>query len=90
MRNADHIAVMKAGQIAEEGSHAQLMKRRGIYYSLVRRQTGDGTLGTTEGDPQKVGNHAADHCLWMALWLLLSCFCASLKCLPATLVGDAG
>ena len=39
---------MKAGRISEQGTHAQLMMQRGIYYSLVKRQAGDGTLGTRE------------------------------------------
>lgn len=45
---------MKAGRISEQGTHAQLMRQKGIYYSLVRRQAGDGTLGTAEGEPTKV------------------------------------
>ncbi len=52
MRNANNIVVMKAGQISEQGTHAQLMSKRGIYYSLVKRQAGDGTLGTGD-DPDK-------------------------------------
>ena len=55
VRNANNIVVMKAGQIAEQGTHAQLMRTRGIYHSLVKRQAGDGTLGTEEAPDKKVG-----------------------------------
>ena len=36
--NADKIAVVKDGAIAEEGSHEALCEAAGIYASLVRRQ----------------------------------------------------
>lgn len=35
----DRIVVMHAGKIVEEGSHAQLLKLEGRYYSLWQRQT---------------------------------------------------
>ena len=54
VRNATNIVVMKAGRITEQGTHAQLMMQRGIYYSLVKRQAGDGTLGTKEEEQKKV------------------------------------
>jgi ATP-binding cassette subfamily B protein len=31
--------VLKDGRIVEEGTHAQLIQRRGYYWSLVQRQT---------------------------------------------------
>jgi ATP-binding cassette subfamily B protein len=36
---ADRIVVLKDGRIIEEGTHAQLVQRRGYYWSLVQRQT---------------------------------------------------
>jgi ATP-binding cassette subfamily B protein len=36
---ADRIVVLKDGRIVEEGTHAQLIQRRGYYWSLVQRQT---------------------------------------------------
>ena len=39
IRQADVIAVVKDGQIAERGSHEDLMRMRGVYYGLVRAQT---------------------------------------------------
>ena len=38
VRNADMIVAMDAGVVRETGSHAELMERRGLYYSLVNRQ----------------------------------------------------
>ena len=38
VREADNIAVLKEGQIAEVGTHAQLLSLRGLYYHLVRAQ----------------------------------------------------
>jgi ATP-binding cassette subfamily B protein len=38
IRNADTIVVMNAGQIVEQGSHAELLARRGFYYDLYASQ----------------------------------------------------
>lgn len=35
--DADHIYVLKDGRLVEEGTHEQLMERRGEYYSLYQR-----------------------------------------------------
>ena len=40
LKNADRILVMKAEQIVEEGPHAQLLLRNGLYAELYRQQTG--------------------------------------------------
>ena len=34
IRNSDVILVMQDGQIAEQGTHSQLMDNRGFYYQL--------------------------------------------------------
>ncbi|KAK2711430.1 mitochondrial potassium channel ATP-binding subunit-like [Artemia franciscana] len=39
IRNADLIAVLNQGTITEVGSHAQLMKKKGMYYRLVTEQS---------------------------------------------------
>ncbi|WP_375483293.1 ABC transporter ATP-binding protein [uncultured Mycobacterium sp.] len=36
IRDADVILVMQAGRIVEQGSHAELMARRGAYYAMTR------------------------------------------------------
>jgi ATP-binding cassette, subfamily B, bacterial len=36
---ADRIVVLKEGRIIEEGTHAELVRRHGYYWSLVQRQT---------------------------------------------------
>ena len=38
LRNATKLIVVDKGTVAEEGSHEELMKKRGIYYSLVMAQ----------------------------------------------------
>ncbi|ORW91997.1 ABC transporter ATP-binding protein [Mycobacterium sp. IEC1808] len=36
IRDADRIVVVEAGRIVEQGSHAQLLARRGAYYAMTR------------------------------------------------------
>ncbi|MGH7545548.1 MAG: ABC transporter ATP-binding protein [Gemmatimonadota bacterium] len=36
--NADHIVVLEEGRVAEEGRHAELLRRGGVYATLLRRQ----------------------------------------------------
>jgi ABC-type multidrug transport system fused ATPase/permease subunit len=38
IRSADTIVVMDAGHIVEQGSHAELLSRRGFYYELYNSQ----------------------------------------------------
>ncbi|XP_059571274.1 antigen peptide transporter 2 [Alligator mississippiensis] len=38
VEGADHIVVLEGGAVAEQGTHTELMARRGPYYSLVQRQ----------------------------------------------------
>lgn len=38
IRNADKILVLERGEIIEQGSHEELLERRGKYYSLYREQ----------------------------------------------------
>ena len=38
VKTADSVAVISEGQIAESGSHDELLSRDGIYTALVRRQ----------------------------------------------------
>ncbi|HPP18613.1 MAG TPA: hypothetical protein PLT51_01370 [Candidatus Dojkabacteria bacterium] len=38
VRNADRIIVIKDGKILEEGSHAELMKKNGVYANAFKKQ----------------------------------------------------
>ena len=38
VRNADNIVVLQDGHICEQGTHADLINKQGIYYSLVKNQ----------------------------------------------------
>jgi ATP-binding cassette subfamily B protein len=38
VQNADKIVVMDSGKIVEEGTHAELTVKRGMYYTLVKNQ----------------------------------------------------
>lgn len=40
IRHANRILVLSSGRIAEEGTHAELLERRGIYWNLYRLQYG--------------------------------------------------
>jgi ATP-binding cassette subfamily B protein len=41
IRNADSIVVMDQGRIVEQGSHAELLRRHGFYYTLYNSQFAD-------------------------------------------------
>jgi ABC-type multidrug transport system fused ATPase/permease subunit len=38
IRSADHILVLKDGQVVEQGNHESLMADRGFYYDLYQAQ----------------------------------------------------
>jgi ABC-type multidrug transport system fused ATPase/permease subunit len=43
--NADLILVMDGGKLVETGRHADLMVRRGVYYTLVQDQANAAIVG---------------------------------------------
>jgi ATP-binding cassette subfamily B protein len=43
VRNADNIIVLDKGYLAEEGTHHELVEKRGIYFNLVKNQLELGT-----------------------------------------------
>lgn len=38
IRDADEIVVIRKGEVVEKGSHDELLKKGGVYKSLVERQ----------------------------------------------------
>lgn len=44
VRNADRIYVIEAGRVVEQGTHAGLIKKGGLYARLARQQSLDGPL----------------------------------------------
>ncbi|XP_077454195.1 phosphatidylcholine translocator ABCB4-like [Stigmatopora argus] len=42
IQNADRIAVFQEGMVVEEGTHQQLLSKRGVYHMLVTSQIGHG------------------------------------------------
>ena len=53
VRDADWILVLDEGKMAEEGTHAELMRVKGRYWELLRRQQMEEELEETE--PSEVG-----------------------------------
>jgi ATP-binding cassette subfamily B protein len=53
IRNADEIVVMDAGRIVEQGNHAELLRKEGIYYGLYQSQFAE-TVGTDAAGGAKV------------------------------------
>lgn len=49
IQNADRILVLSEGRIAEEGSHRELLEKKGIYHQLYMSVQDHGNQGTLEG-----------------------------------------
>ncbi len=48
IRKADRILVIEDGRIAEQGTHAQLIRQRGHYYDLYTKQFRDERIGSAQ------------------------------------------
>lgn len=48
LRNANRLIVLDKGRVAEEGTHSELMEKRGIYYGLVMAQREMSEMEETE------------------------------------------
>ena len=38
LRNADRLVVLEKGQIVEQGTHTELMDKKGVFFKLVETQ----------------------------------------------------
>lgn len=61
VERADNIIVIDNGRIVDQGTHAELMARKGLYCKLVQRQvlgieTGTRVLSSSKDSPWKVMN----------------------------------
>ena len=48
IRNADHIAMIYKGKVLEQGTHAELMARKGAYYNFNRVEETEGQPAATD------------------------------------------
>lgn len=48
LRNVDNIVVISEGEIAEQGNHYELMRKKGIYYNMYKVQLKNGFTKTLE------------------------------------------
>jgi len=39
LKNADHLIVLENGKVAEEGTHLELVKQKGVFYKLIQLQS---------------------------------------------------
>ena len=52
IRTANKIVAIKDGSVAEVGNHDELMKRQGLYFSLVTAQMSDEDLEAEERESE--------------------------------------
>jgi ATP-binding cassette subfamily B protein len=54
LRNADRLVVLSEGQVAELGTHKELLRKKGIYYNLVMAQRQNSKLAEGNGSNQSL------------------------------------
>ncbi|KAA0703057.1 Multidrug resistance protein 1 [Triplophysa tibetana] len=60
IRTADIIAGFRDGQVVEQGTHRELMAKKGVYYSLVMQQTSGGVDDNLDANEDDIPNLASD------------------------------
>lgn len=53
IQNADSIAVLRGGVLVEQGTHEQLLAKRGFYHTLVTKQLGHSKASKTGSEQSK-------------------------------------
>ena len=62
VRNADKIFVLEEGRIQEEGTHAELIAKSGLYFNLVKKQSTSKSLGDLAGvEEESLGTDREDN-----------------------------
>ena len=62
VRNADKIFVLEEGRIQEEGTHAELIAKSGLYFNLVKKQSTSKSLGDLAGvEEESLGTDRDDN-----------------------------
>jgi ATP-binding cassette subfamily B protein len=54
--HADRIYVLEKGRIVEEGPHAALVRKKGLYYAMWRQQVGERRVGAPRQEIEVAGN----------------------------------
>ena len=62
VRNADKIFVLEEGRIQEEGTHAELIAKSGLYFNLVKKQSTSKSMGDLAGvEEESLGTDREDN-----------------------------
>ena len=62
VRNADKIFVLEEGRIQEEGTHAELIAKSGLYFNLVKKQSTSKSMGDLAGvEEESLGTERDDN-----------------------------
>ena len=64
IKNADRIYAFEKGVIAEFGTHAELMTKKGVYYSLVINQESGQSAVTQKGEKEKTSVNQSNICMY--------------------------
>ena len=62
IRDADMIVVLEKGEVAETGTHDELMARRGLYFHLSSQQLGSKPMTQTPQSPPRLASKKKPSC----------------------------